>query len=326
MTNTQKSAKKTIFGDPKKIPFFSHFNELRKRVTNYAIVLFALSFLFYWRPIYDIIMEIFFRDVLPNLPDGAFALTGMFDAMTFRFTVGLYGALIVTSPLLVYHILAFFAPAIKKRERKWIFPAAAAAAILFVTGVVFAYFVILPITVEFLLGQHSAYTFEVPRAQDWLAGVSLLLLAFGVSFQLPLVIFALIGLGIVKYPIIRESWRTAYILLFVLAALVTPDRGPISMLALAGALIVLYEGGLIAARFFLAQRVDEQYVELYHETLLEEGAPNNKKKRSDRIAKLKKQADAAQKRIDARRAKNPRNDDDEPAMTNSDTTTADEGE
>jgi sec-independent protein translocase protein TatC len=292
-----------VFKDSKNMPFFTHFNELRKRLTNYFIVFALLSFFFYWQPIHEAIMRILFRDVLPLLPGGQFAVMGIFDPMTFRFTVGVYAALVVTSPLLVYHIFAFFAPAMKVKERKWIFPVSIAAGGLFIMGILFAYFLILPTAVEWLMAQHTAYTFEMPRAQDWLAGVLLLLLSFGISFELPLVIFALIGLGIIKYPAIRESWRIAYVGLFVLAAVVTPDRGPITMVALALALIVLYESGLIAARFLLANRVDEQYVDAYEEMLVYDNAPTDNKEKLARRAKLKKQAAAAKKRLEAREKK-----------------------
>ncbi|MCL2437572.1 MAG: twin-arginine translocase subunit TatC [Coriobacteriia bacterium] len=292
-----------ILNNPKSLPFFAHFNELRKRLTSYIIVLVALSFLFYWEPIHLAIMNIFFRDVIPRIPDGQFALMGMFDAMTFRFTVGVYGALIVTSPFLLYQIFAFFAPAMKGKERKWVFPTVLAAGGLFVTGVLFAYFLIMPMTIEFLLGQHTAYTFEVPRAQDWLSGVALVLIAFGISFELPLVIFALIGLGIVGYPTIRESWRVAYVSLFIFAAIITPDRGPVTTLALGLSLLILYESGLIASRFLLANRVDQQYIEAYEQMLLYDNAPTNDKDKLAKRAKLKKQAEAATARIKAREAR-----------------------
>ena len=294
-----------VFKDSKTIPFFAHFNELRKRLTSYFIVLILLSFFFYWLPAHEMIMEILFRNVIPHLPDGQFALTGMFDSMTFRFTVGVYAALVVTSPLLVYHFFAFFAPAMKAKERKWVFPVSLSAGLLFITGVLFAYFIIMPIGVDWLMAQHSAYTQELPRAQEWLAGVMLILLSFGVSFELPLVIFALIGLGIVKYPSIRESWRVAYVLVFVMAAIVTPDRGPVTMIALSLALIVLYESGLIAARFLLAARVDEQYVDAYEEMLIYDNEPTDDKEKLARRKRLTKQAEAAKKRIAAREKRKP---------------------
>ena len=305
-----------LFKDPKSIPFFQHFNELRRRLTQYFAVLIILSFLFYWEPIHLFLLrDVFFRDVIPQLPTGGFALMGIFDAMTFRFTVGVYGALIITLPLLIYHIFAFFAPAVKQGERKWIFPTIAAAGGLFVAGVLFAYFLILPTAVEWLLAQHTQYTFEVPQAQPWLAGVSLLLLAFGISFELPLVIFALIGLGIISYPAIRESWRVAYVAIFVAAALITPDRGPVTMVALAIAMLFLYEGGLLAARFILASKVDEQYVDAYNEMLLYDNAPTDDSEKLARREKMRKQAEAAQIRIDARNAKNSAGESDQESQS-----------
>jgi len=302
MAEQQKATEQQggMFKDPKKIPFLQHFNELRKRLTQYVIVLFLLSFLFYWQPIHELIMRIIFRDVFPHIPDAQFAIMGIFDAMTFRFTVGVYAALVITIPLLMYHIFAFFAPAMKDRERKWVFPVIGAASGLFVTGVLFAYFLILPTAVQWLVNQHTAFTYEVPRAQEWLSGVILLLLAFGISFELPLVVFALIALGIVTYPAIRESWRVVYVGLFVLAAIVTPDRGPVTMLALAIALLLLYEGGLFIARLVLAKRIDEQYVDAYNEMLIYDNAPTNDREKLARRERMRKHAEAAQKRIDAR--------------------------
>jgi len=297
-----------LFKSTKTMPFFTHFNELRKRLTVYFIILVVLSLFFYWGPANELILAIIFRDVYPHLPDGQFALMGMFDAMTFRFTVGFYGALIITAPLLIYHIFAFFAPAIKPRERKWIFPSVAAAAGLFVTGILFAYFFIMPTAINWLMAQHTAFTYEVPRGQEWLAGVMMLLLSFGISFELPLIIFALIGLGVIKYPSIRESWRVVYVLLFVAAAIITPDRGPVTMIALSLALIILYEGGLVAAQIFLKSRVDQQYVDAYEEMLMYDNAPTENKEKLARREKLKKQAEAAQKRIDAREKKDAKQD------------------
>jgi len=302
MTERQEGSQQNrgVFKDPKSIPFLQHFNELRKRLTQYVIVLFALSFLFYWQPIHEFIMQIIFKDVFPHITDGQFAITGIFDAMTFRFTVGVYAAVIVTAPLLLYHVFAFFAPAMKSRERKWVFPTIASAGGLFLAGVLFAYFLILPTAVVWLVNQHTAFTYDVPRAQEWLSGVFLLLIAFGISFELPLIVFALIGLGIITYPAIRESWRVIYVGLFVLAAIVTPDRGPVTMLALAIALLILYEGGLLITRLVLAKRVDEQYVDAYNEMLLYDNAPTNNKEKLARRERMKKHAEAAQKRIDAR--------------------------
>ncbi|MCL2680637.1 MAG: twin-arginine translocase subunit TatC, partial [Coriobacteriia bacterium] len=142
-----------IFADPKSIPFFAHFTELRKRLTQYFVVLAVLSLVFYARPVYEFIMGILFNPIIPYLPETQTQMmfTGPFEAMTFRFSVGVYGALIVTSPLLIYHIFAFFAPAMKTRERKWVFPVTFAAASLFILGVLFAYFIVVPMAFEWLV-------------------------------------------------------------------------------------------------------------------------------------------------------------------------------
>ena len=294
-----------FFSDAKKMPFFAHFNEIRKRLTQFFIVFFVLALLFYWAPINEFIAGIIFRDVIPHLPNGQFALMGPFDAFTFRLTIGVYGALIITLPLLIYHVLAFFAPAIKRSERKWIFPSAFAAGILFITGILFAYFLILPHAVEWLLAQHTAYTFEIPRGQEWLSGVAMLLIGFGISFELPLIVFALIGLGIISYPAVREAWRIVYVAMVFLAAIITPDRGPVTMVALAVALVILYEGGMLAARLFLSQKVDEQYADAYDDMIMYDNEPSDDPDKLAKRKKLTKKGLAAKKRIEARAANNP---------------------
>ncbi|MCL2379865.1 MAG: twin-arginine translocase subunit TatC [Coriobacteriia bacterium] len=306
-----------VFSDPKSLPFFAHFTELRKRLTQYIAVLVLLSFIFYIRPIYEFIMGILFNPIIPHLADYQTQLmfTGPFEAMTFRFSVGVYAALLVTSPLFVYHLFAFFAPAMKERERKWVFPVTFAAAGLFILGVLFAYFAVVPMAFEWLVSQNTDYTVIMPRAQEWLSGVGMLLLGFGISFELPLVMFFMIGLGVISYPVLRESWRVAYVAMFAVGAIVTPDKSPFTMVALAIALIVLYEGGLLAARFAFANRVDEQYVDLYEDMLMYDDEPTDDKEELAKRKKITKQAMAAKKRIEQREARRKQESDEGDAAT-----------
>jgi len=292
--------------NPKKMPFFSHFAELRRRATICFSFVFLLCIGFYLQPAYEFIMRLLFKPIQPYMPvvmsDGLPKLifTGPFEAMTFRFQVGAFAALIVASPLILYHLFAFLSPALKGKERKWVFPSVATAIILFLAGVAFAYFFIVPAAFEWLAEQNTELTIVMPIAQEWLSGVSMMLIGFGLSFELPLVVFYIIGMGILPYRIARESWRVAYIGITVVAAIATPDWSPYPMVGLSLALILLFEGSLLAARIVFARRIDKQYISAYENMLMYDNEPTEDSTKIKKREKLTAQAEAARKRIAAR--------------------------
>ena len=287
--------------EAKKLPFFEHFAELRRRATICIAVVFVLCVAFYLEAPNEFITNVLFGPIRPFMPAAhqKLAVTGPFEAMTFRFQIGALGALVVASPLILYHIFAFFAPALKERERKWVFPTVAAAVILFLGGVAFAYFFIAPAAFEWLAEQNTSMITQLPMAQQWLSGVGMILLGFGLSFELPLVVFYVVGFGILSYRIVRESWRVAYVGITVLAAIATPDWSPYPMLGLSLALILLFEGSLFAARIVFKHRIDQQYVDAYDEMLMYDNEPTDDKETLKKRAKLTAQAEAARKRLAA---------------------------
>lgn len=251
------------------MPFFQHFAELRKRLTVIVVVIFILSFVFYSKDIYVFLLNIFLGPVKEYLPNGTLTVLGPFEQMTFRFKVSFAAALIASMPITLYEIFAFITPALKPKEKKWVFPTVIAAVLLFALGVVFAYFVIMGPAFEWLSSQGAGIINSMAAADQYFSGISMLMVGFGVGFELPLVVFYLIGLSILKYDAVRGGWRYAYVAIVIVAAVATPDWSPWTMGGLAVSLIALYEISLAAARIVFAskikqQRIDEKEYEEYY--------------------------------------------------------------
>jgi sec-independent protein translocase protein TatC len=156
-----------------------------------------------------------------------------------------FGAVVATFPILAWQVYAFVAPGLYKRERRAFLPFLLAAPVLFLMGAALVYFVILPFVLWFSLSQQifgaGAISVELlPKVSDYLTLVTTLLLAFGLCFQLPIVL-SLLGLaGIVTAKMLSEGRRYAIVGVFVVAAVVTPPD-PISQTLLAIPIILLYE-------------------------------------------------------------------------------------
>lgn len=297
---------------PREMPFFAHFRELKKRLTISLVVVLALSFLFYSDYFFTLFMNIFLAPVREFLPDGKLTTMGPFEMLTFRFKISLFASIIASSPVLLYQFFAFLTPALKKRERKWIFPTVFAAVILFLGGAAFAYFVIMGPAFEWLTAQGGDQLNAIAAANPYLSGIGMMLIGFGIGFELPLVVFYLIGLNVISYDKIRGGWRYAYVVIIIVASIATPDWSPWTMGGLAAALILLYEGSLILSRLVFAKRIKEQreeakaYESYYSDNPDERPAEKESEEESitkKRLTKKQKMiAEAAQKRREAAKA------------------------
>jgi sec-independent protein translocase protein TatC len=241
------------------MPFFDHLAELRRRlVIIFASVGIVSLAVYAWAwQIYDFIM----KPVLPYLEQAgvkSLVTLGPFEGFTLRFRVSLYAAIVLVSPIIIWQVMAFFLPALKARERKYVVPTFAAMVLLFLAGITFCYIIVEPKAFEWMIAQLGGAVGVMPDAARWFGGVILLLLAFGVGFQIPIIVFYLMIFNIVPYQKLRSNWRIAYVVLMVVAAIATPDWSPVTMGALFVALVVLYEASLLLARVVLSRRIAEQ--------------------------------------------------------------------
>lgn len=220
----------------KKMPISGHFGEMRKRFFHsvIAIVIFtAIAFIF-WKDIYEILLF--------PAPEG-FKLQAieMMETLSNVFKVCLTTGLIISMPYLVYQLFAFLSPALTSKEKRYIFTAVPFIGILFLGGVLFAYFVALPPAISFLTSFGADVVETIPRVKDYINIVTRLLLVVGITFETPLILMVLSAIGIVTPEWLAAKRKIWFVLAFVVAAMVTPTMDPITQTSIAAPLIVLYE-------------------------------------------------------------------------------------
>jgi sec-independent protein translocase protein TatC len=222
-----------------------HLDELRSRLVVCLVVLGVALALCFWQN--HLLLEI----ASGPLPDDHKQLLtfGVTEPFTVTLTVATYGAIILSMPVIVYQLYAYVLPAFSKREKDVILPIMVMAPFLFIAGVFFSYYVVMPAAVNFLLGFNDTQFNIQVRARDYYSFFAMTMLAGGVIFELPMAILAVTRLGIVKVSQLRKNRRYAY-LLIAIAAAALPGVDPVSMLIEMVPLLILYELSILLARAF----------------------------------------------------------------------------
>ncbi len=229
------------------MPLLDHLGELRRRLTIIVVSIIITAVVMYEAT--PVVIEFLLDPIREFLPDGGrlTVLTAL-GGFTIRFKVAAFIAVIVCTPVIVWELMAFFLPALKKNERKWVVPTVAALIVLFGLGMIFCYCVILSAAFGWLIGETADFAYVIATAEDYLNMIMLLEIGFGCAFELPLVIFYLVIFHLVPYRTLRQQWRFIYVILMVFSAVVTPDASPMTMVLMFAALIGLYEISLLVAR------------------------------------------------------------------------------
>lgn len=237
------------------MPFLSHLGELRRRLFIVIAVLAVLCLGLY--PFSDYVFRFLTHPVTELLPAKPLVLTVM-GAMMARFNLSLWAGLVLASPIIIWQTMGFFLPALRPNERRWVVPTFLAMLALFAAGMAFCYTIILPQAFSWLIAQAGSTFTYAPTGMDVIQSVLYFLLGFGIAFQTPVIVFYLVYFGIVPYKTLRENWRVAYVVITVVAAMATPDWSPVSMGALAGSMVALYEMSLFLVRVMLRKRIKRQ--------------------------------------------------------------------
>jgi sec-independent protein translocase protein TatC len=227
-----------------RLTLVEHLDELRTRIII-SVATFVVAFgLCFWQNSHLL-------DIANGpLPGDRTPITfGVAEPFTTTVTISAYAALVISLPVILYQAYAFVLPALTTREKRVVVPFLIMVPVLFVAGVVFGYFVVLPAATKFLLNfNDSEFNIQV-RARDYYSFFTLTLAVMGLIFQLPIGILAVTRLGIVTPDQLAKNRRYAYVVL-VIVAMLLPGTDPITMLIEAVPLIVLYEGSVLLARAF----------------------------------------------------------------------------
>ncbi len=226
-----------------RLTLVEHLEELRSRIVVSLAIFGAALALCFWQN--HLLLEIA-SGPLPHAHRKLLTF-GVTEPFTTTFTVAAYGAIVLSLPFVLYELYAYVLPAFSDIERRIVLPVLLLAPALFLAGVAFAYFVVMPAAVHFLLGFNDSQFNVQVRARDYYSFFSMTMLAGGIVFELPLAIVAVTRLGIVKVEQLSAGRRYAY-LLIAIAAAALPGVDPVSMLIEMVPLLLLYELSILLAR------------------------------------------------------------------------------
>jgi sec-independent protein translocase protein TatC len=221
-----------------------HLDELRTRIIVAVAALVVASSLCFWQN--DLLLEIANRPLPGDLTPITFSVTEPFMTTV---TLSVYGGILLSLPVILYQAYAYVLPAFSARERRVVLPFLLMVPFLFIAGVVFAYFVVIPAATKFLLNFNaSEFNIEV-RAREYYSFFALTCIAVGVLFQIPIGVLAVTRLGITTPERLARNRRYAVLIIAVVAMLL-PGTDPVTMLISMLPLVLLFELSLVLARAF----------------------------------------------------------------------------
>lgn len=227
-----------------------HLEELRDRIMKMVLAIvpaFIFGFIIQGRILVDIREKANAVDGLQNLSPT--------DPLTLSFKVALYVALAITMPIIVYQFIAFLAPGMTRKEKRFLFMSLPFVTILFILGVYYGYFIAAPRALYFLSNWNKDVFNWQPTGNDTVSFFLTLMIGLGLAFQLPVIMFVLSKLGIARPDQMRKWRKYAFLVLMVAAAIITPSTDPYNMAVVAIPLVVLYEVGIIISSLFAKQTV-----------------------------------------------------------------------
>jgi sec-independent protein translocase protein TatC len=163
--------------------------------------------------------------------------------------ISFFASLFLTSPFTLYQLWKFISPGLYKAEKKYVIPFVISSSLLFIGGVLFGYFLALPPAFGFFVEFSSDFLKPMFTLREYLSLALKLLLAFGLSFELPVLIFFLAKIGVVNSKMLSKNRRYAILIIFVAAAILTPSPDALTQIIMAVPLMGLYEIGIIVAKF-----------------------------------------------------------------------------
>jgi sec-independent protein translocase protein TatC len=259
-----------VLPEDKKMPLLDHIVELRNRLlwaVAAVLVVFLVTMLFFAQDIYNFLVRPLAEILLAKGDDRAARMifTDLTEYFFTQVKVSFFFAAFICAPVILSQIWLFVAPGLYKNERRALAPFLVATPFLFILGAAMVYYLVMPMAWQFFLsfeqtGVPAEGTLPIvlePKVNEYLGLVMLLVFAFGMAFQLPVVLTLLARVGIASSAGLARSRRYAIVLVFVFAAIFTPPD-PISQLTLAVPIVILYEISIQLAKMVERKRLQEQ--------------------------------------------------------------------
>ena len=236
--------------------FTSHFIELRSRLIKsliFILVIFIISYTFADH-IYNFLVEPYANAVKDDEISRRLIFTALHETFITYLKVAFFAAIFLGSPILLIQIYKFIAPGLYKNEKKAILPYLISTPILFLLGGLLVYYLVMPLAIKFFLsfettGSSTTLPIQLEaKVNEYLSLIMRLIFAFGISFQLPILLNLLARTGIVNSNYLKKTRRYVIVIIFSVAAILTPPD-PITQIGLAIPLLLLYELSIITVRF-----------------------------------------------------------------------------
>jgi sec-independent protein translocase protein TatC len=240
-----------------KQPFMSHLEELRKRLIHACIAIgIAFCGAYYFA---DDLFKLLTEPLTKVMPKGSSLIfTGLPEMFFIELKTAFIAAILVASPVIFYQAWKFVAPGLYPNEKKYVIPFVIASTILFLSGALFGYFIVFPVGFKFFLGYANESLRAMPSVQQYFGFASKMLLAFGVVFELPVVLFFLTKMGLITVPFLKKHRKYAFLFAFIVGAILTPSPDALSQCLMAGPLVLLYEVGIFFSRFARPDKKEEK--------------------------------------------------------------------
>lgn len=241
------------------MPLAGHLSELRRRLTYVALVLVVCVIGAFIAKDYVLAVVMY---PLKSTDVRQLTTLGVAESFMSVLKVSIYAGLMVSLPFILYQFWAFIMPALYEKEKRSIVPYVLYTTGLFVAGVVFAYFIVLPVGLRFMLNFGDEYFGQLLQAERYFSFFSMFLLAFGVVFELPLIMMLLAWLGVVDDVKMRKVRKYAILAEAILAMVLTPSQDPLSMILMLVPLMILYEFGIWLAKLVAKRKARRELAEL----------------------------------------------------------------
>ena len=244
--------------------FTSHFVELRSRLLNsliFIFIVFIISYIFA-EQIYNFLVEPYANAVKDDPTERRLIFTALHETFITYIKVAFFAAIFIGSPVMLIQIYKFVAPGLYKNEKKAILPYLISTPILFMLGGFLVYYLVMPLAIKFFLsfeslGTNTSLPIQLEaKVNEYLSLIMRLIFAFGLSFQLPVLLNLLARIGVVNSEYLKKRRRYVIVIIFAIAAILTPPD-PITQVGLAIPLLLLYELSIFTVKYIEKKKEKE---------------------------------------------------------------------